>query len=174
MDAGRVRGSARLSPCGLFRHELRRWWAPGPRLTFVMLNPSSADATHDDPTLRRCAGFARALGFGGLRVVNLYAYRATDPAELWRAARDGVDVTGGAANDEVLGRVGSTARRQLVVAAWGAHARADRVAEVTALPGWHRVHALGTTRDGAPRHPLYLPASARPEPWRPRPAPRPA
>jgi hypothetical protein len=107
-------GWADLSPCGTYRYLLGRRVGEGDRTAlFMMLNPSTADATEDDPTIRRCTGFARREGCGVLEVVNLFAYRATDPAEL-RTAPDPV----GPANDHhikaALGRVA------LVVVAWGA------------------------------------------------------
>src|SRR5689334_16488446 len=77
-----VRKAASISECGRYRYSLHRWWGAGERLYFVMLNPSTADAEVDDPTIRRCMGFARTLGFDGIGVVNLYAFRATKPADL--------------------------------------------------------------------------------------------
>src|SRR5689334_20041621 len=71
--------SAVLSPCGLYRYRLTRRWGDGPALLFVMLNPSTADATEDDPTIRRCTGFAKREGMPAIEVVNLFAWRATDP-----------------------------------------------------------------------------------------------
>lgn len=151
---------AAISQCGQFRYTLYRTWGSGPLLTFVMLNPSTADAEHDDPTIRRCVGFARREGYDGILVVNLYAFRATKPKELWTAAASGVDITGGWRNDLMLKMCGQASRLQPLVAAWGAHARSDRIAEVLAFPGWESVQALGMTQGGAPRHPLYLPADA--------------
>lgn len=158
-----VHRGASLSNDGLFRYTLvRDWTRSGPYLTFVMLNPSIADAQQDDPTIRRCVGFARSFGFGALRVVNLYAYRATKPADLWLAK----DRTGGDRNEDTLREVGLRARHgDVLIAAWGAHAKADRVAEVLALPGWDRLKALGVTKSGAPRHPLYLSANSPLTPW---------
>ena len=80
-----TRKQAVLSDCGTYRYRLWRKWGCGSPLLFVMLNPSTADAEVDDATIRRCLGFADAHGFGELEVVNLYAYRATDPADLKRA-----------------------------------------------------------------------------------------
>lgn len=159
-----VRRYATVSPDGHYRYTLARVWGWGELLTFVMLNPSTADAEHDDPTIRRCVGFARTLGFDGVMVVNLYAFRATRPADLWLAD----EPTGGERNDDLLAELGRQALhgRQLV-AAWGAHARRDRVEQVLAMPGWDRLLALGRTAAGAPRHPLYLPATAAPMPWQP-------
>ena len=79
-----MRREAEISPCGLHRYRLTREWAPTlPTIAFVMLNPSTADGEIDDPTIRRCIGFARDLGYGRLHVVNLFTYRATDPREVW-------------------------------------------------------------------------------------------
>lgn len=157
-----VSRSAYLSADGQYRYALHRRWGQGDPLTFVMLNPSTADAEQDDPTIRRCVGFARRLGFDGLRVVNLYAFRATKPDDLWRAE----EPTGGDRNDDLLREVGWLCRHSLVIAAWGVHAKPDRVAQVLAFPHWHRVECLGLTKAGAPRHPLYLPADALPVPFR--------
>lgn len=155
-----------LSPDGVYRYSLHREWCTGffrPRwVTFVMLNPSTADAVHDDPTIRRCVAFAKALGGTGLAVVNLYAIRATSPAEAM-AATDPV----GPRNDHYLATYLDMAARYdfPIIAAWGAHAQPDRVAQVLAMPGADRFTALGLTKSGAPRHPLYLPRDARPSPW---------
>jgi hypothetical protein len=153
--------SAVISECGLYRYRLTRTWDPAVQaLGFVMLNPSTADAEIDDPTIRRCVGFARDWGFGGIAVANLYAFRATKPADLWLAA-DPV----GPENDEHLAALFTTPSVGMVVAAWGANARPDRVAHVASLPGAITLHALGLTKDGAPRHPLYMPKTAQPQPW---------
>lgn len=151
----------------LYRYSLLRRWGPGEVAIFVMLNPSVADADVDDPTVRRCVGFARALGCDALRIVNLYAYRTKDPAELRRARRAGVDVVG-PENDGYLAAaaVSAFARQQPLVAAWGAHAEDARVAQVLALSvGFEDLRAFGVTRDGQPRHPLRLPRTARLAPW---------
>ena len=122
---------------------------------FVGLNPSTADEARDDPTIRRCVGFARDWGFARLDVVNLYAFRSTDPRALWRAG-DPV----GPENDLVLAHV--LGRADFVLAAWGVHARQERVRDVASILGRLRLHALGVTNAGAPRHPLYVRADARP------------
>ncbi|HEV8470576.1 MAG TPA: DUF1643 domain-containing protein [Candidatus Limnocylindria bacterium] len=118
-----------------------------------MLNPSTADARRDDPTIRRCIGFARGWGFGGVEVVNLFAYRTTDWRELVRVC-DPV----GPDNSRHLWR--AIARAGLVVLAWGAHASSSRL---LSLP---RARCLGLTRAGEPRHPLYLRRDVRPVPVR--------
>lgn len=157
-----VRKAASISECGRYRYTLHRWWEPDrTRLGFIMLNPSTADADIDDPTIRRCLGFARALGCDGIRVFNLYAFRATKPADLWKAD----EPTGGDRNDDLLREVLRQAKSWPVIAAWGANAKPDRVAEVMSWHGSEHLLALGLTKDGAPRHPLYLRADAKPIPF---------
>lgn len=156
--------AAVISPCGRYRYVLERQWrAAAPAMTIVMLNPSTADANTDDPTISRCIGFALREAFGGIRVLNLFALRATDPRELMNA-----DDPVGPDNDDHLRRWIGNARR--VVAAWGRcdqQLRRDRVAEVLALLPDTRWLCFDTTKDGHPRHPLYLPSD---EPLRPFPA----
>ena len=150
---------ALLSDCGQYRYTLTREWDEGrPALTFIMLNPSTADATLDDPTIRRCIGFARDRGFGGLRVLNLFAFRATDPAHM-KAAQDPV----GPDNDIhlIAALTAAAAANAPVIAAWGTHgAHNGRAAEVRELALQYGVElmCLGATRDGHPRHPLYVKA----------------
>ncbi|NOJ96672.1 DUF1643 domain-containing protein [Corallococcus coralloides] len=158
LDAG-----ATLSECGLYRYRLvRRWSAQDDRrVLFVMLNPSVADGQQDDPTLRRCVGFAQAWGYGALTLCNLFAFRATDPADLM-PAKDAV----GPLNDAALESAACEA--SLVVGAWGAHRLVpQRAPAVLALLRRHRpVHALALTGAGEPRHPLYLAGHLRPQLYR--------
>ena len=143
-----------LSDCGTYRYHLTRTWdARIVPLRFIMLNPSTADAAVDDPTIRRCVGFAKRDGFGGIAVTNLYSFRATKPADLWRAA-DPV----GPGGDDALRLTLSNARDQRVpvVAAWGANARPDRVQWLLGQAGAQQLVCLGLTKGGAPRHPLYV------------------
>ncbi len=144
---------ATVSNDGVYRYILGRDWAPGPRVLFVMLNPSTADAEIDDPTIRRCRGFARSWEYSGFEVVNLFAYRATDPKGL-RAA----DYAVGPENDRFIR--GALVDAALVVCAWGANPAAKRQAQ-------HMLHLIREagltptrigppTKSGAPRHPLYL------------------
>lgn len=122
---------------------------------FVMLNPSTADRTSNDPTIRRCIGFATRWGFSRLRVVNLYAARATKPADLF-ALNDPV----GPQNDWYLAR--ELERADRIVAGWGHHgARFDRARHVIEAHADRRWYCLGTTKDGEPRHPLYVKSSRR-------------
>lgn len=140
---------------GRYRYLLWRRWAEADSLLFIMLNPSTADAAQDDPTIRRCIGFARRWGFGGVEVVNLFAWRATLPRELAKA-RDPV----GPHNDRAISL--AVARSRAVIAAWGVHgALGDRDAQVAPLLAATRLRCLGLTRDGAPRHPLYVAGNVR-------------
>jgi hypothetical protein len=131
------------------RYLLARSWPPQlPTLTWVMLNPSTADAFADDPTIRRCVAFARRDGYGGIKVVNLFALRAAHPADL-RVSPDPV----GAANDRIL----AAHACGTVVAAWGAGGALNgRGAEVAAslVSASVALVCLGVTKDGHPKHPL--------------------
>jgi hypothetical protein len=142
--------SAYISDDGLYRYTLTRdlGLSNADVCCFVMLNPSTAGATANDPTIRRCMRFAGDWGYGLLSVVNLYAFRTTDPDYLW-LQHDPV----GPENDEMLATAFYVS--DLVIAAWGANARRERVAEVMALPFAPR-WALGLTKRGVPRHPLYM------------------
>lgn len=153
--------TAEISPCGQYRYALGRRWGAGPAVAFIALNPSTADESADDPTIRRMMGFARGWGYGGLVVGNLYAYRATKPADLWKAP-DPI----GPDNDGHLAQIAAGCER--IVAAWGANARPDRIAAALALPGMNRLTALALTNNGQPRHPLYLRGDLTPQPWNPR------
>lgn len=151
-----------LSLCSVYRYTLvRSWNSDGPRLLFIMLNPSTADAKIDDATIKRCVRFAVDMGYGSIEVVNLFAFRATDPSVL--TAR-GYPV--GPENDrhiiEALGRAGA------VICAWGA-VRHPRIADVLATINLFSASppmALAFTKSGQPRHPLYLSADCRPQPLR--------
>jgi hypothetical protein len=134
-------------------------------VTFIMLNPSTADATADDPTIRRCVGFAKRLGFETLTVVNLFALRATDPAELSKW----IDPVG-PENDACIRESCDPNACELVIPAWGAAQRRHfhRVNEVLRIvtDECHRkLSVLGTTKFGEPRHPLYLPKDAELRTW---------
>ena len=147
--------SAVISECGQYRYRLDRWWGKGTRAVFIMLNPSTADADMDDPTIRRCIGFAKAWGADGLTVVNLFAYRATDPEALRECS-----APVGPENDHAIRR--AVAGAQHVVAAWGTNSfiggRAYRVKKIIKEMG-ATLRCLGRTNSGNPRHPLYVPAA---------------
>jgi hypothetical protein len=135
-----------------------------PRRTclFLMLNPSYATATINDPTIRRCRGFGLAWGFTDLSVGNLFGYRATDPAELL-TAEDPI----GPMNDEAILSLARAADR--IVCAWGLHGRLKgRAEQVQQLLREFDLWALRLTKDGHPSHPLYLPNATEPFVWRPK------
>ena len=131
-----------------YRYLLERYWGERNLVLFVMLNPSTADGTKDDPTIRRCIGFAKSNGFLGLRVVNLYAWRATEPQEIFKAA-DPI----GPENDKWIDQAAFTC--DTIVAAWGTLGQPERVHHVMRILEAHKlVYCLGRTKDGHPRHPL--------------------
>lgn len=156
---------ARISDCGKFRYTLGRHWGVGPGLVFVMLNPSTADADIDDPTIRKCMGFARRLEcsegifYGGIVVVNLFAYRATDPADLKRAL-----YPVGPDNDHWIleSILSSRPFGENIVCAWGrnaaGHPRTQMVIDTIRKAGMKPM-ALRLSADGTPHHPLMLPYS---------------
>jgi hypothetical protein len=141
------------------RHRVRLWrqWAPGPRVLWVMLNPSTADETTLDPTVRRCVGFSRRWGFGGLYVGNLFTLVSSDPRALKTAAgRIGSNRL--TANQELRAMAHASAQ---VIFAWGQWRGAEiRAREVTALLADYVPVCLGVTKAGHPRHPLYVPYKA--------------
>ena len=138
---------ATFSPCKVYRYSLTRGFDDGPACNFLMLNPSTATATEDDPTIRRCIGFAKGWGYGVLYVTNLFALRATDPRELYKHAEPvGPD------NDRCI--LTAATGSQLVVAAWGVHgAHRDRGADVARLirDGMPPAARWGVVVDGAVR-----------------------
>jgi hypothetical protein len=141
---------AGFSACNRYRYWLTRIWVPAlPGVCWVMLNPSTADAERDDPTIRRCVRFSRRWGFGGLVVVNLFAWRAKRPAEL-----SAIDDPVGEDNDaSLLEHAGG----RTVIAAWGNHgALLGRAKTVLQLLAGSRIRCLGVTAAGQPRHPLYV------------------
>ena len=143
--------SAHFSDCRRYRYLLTRELSGrrGP-LLFVGLNPSTADETQNDPTIRRCIGFAESWGHSRLIVANLFAYRATHPKDL-KTVRHPIGVE----NDRVLLRESREA--QTVLLGWGVHGvYRNRHEEVLDLLSEHPLYCLGVTKAGHPRHPLYL------------------
>ena len=146
-----------FSPCRTYRYALWREWIGGYGYAmFVGLNPSTADETQDDPTIRRCIAFAKAWGYSGLCMTNLFAFRATDPKDMKASA----DPTG-PENDAHLLALADGAG--VIVAAWGANGiHKGRDANVrNLLPA---LHCLALTKDGHPGHPLYLRKTLTPVP----------
>ena len=149
---------ATFDPTGAYRYHLwREWDATLPAVTFVMLNPSTADAEQDDPTIRRCIGFARAWGYGRIEVLNLFAYRATSPRELFAAP----DPEGPRNGEHLAAALGSG-----VVVAWGNHGRRAFVGAREMAS--RDAHCLGVTALGEPRHPLYVRSDSALRSYEPR------
>ena len=142
---------------------------PGSICSFLLLNPSTATETQDDPTIRRCMDFAKRWGYDALLILNVYALRSTDPKGLWLGPDKkphGIDPVGSFNDAAII----AEARRPgvgAVVCGWGKHARPDRVSRMAALlSGMPHVFALATNKDGSPAHPLYLPAGLQLQPYR--------
>ncbi|MHC4397425.1 MAG: DUF1643 domain-containing protein [Planctomycetota bacterium] len=142
---------AQFSKCRQYRYALWRTWQEGDgHVTFIGLNPSTADETEDDPTIRRCIGFAKRWGFGGINMVNLFAFRTTDPNNLKK-----VDDPVGDQNDRFLSMYCDPVG--LNVACWGSRgAFIDRGKKVIELLGTENLSCFGLTKNVQPRHPLYL------------------
>ncbi|SFD01140.1 DUF1643 domain-containing protein [Tropicimonas isoalkanivorans] len=159
---GDAPSEALYSPCEGYRYTLtRRWTQRGQHLLYIMLNPSTATEAANDPTIERCERRARAMGFGGFTVCNIFAWRETSPQAL-RKAPDPV----GPQNDAVL--LEQCTAAETILCAWGAHGdhmgrgrAVERLLRQTGRP----LCCLGLTRDGHPRHPLYISYGTRPEPW---------
>lgn len=154
-----MEGSATFSRCGKYRYTLWRSWGnlfskEFSYAMFIGLNPSTADEAKDDPTIRRCIGYARKWGYGGLCMTNLFAYRATLPKDM-KAADDPI----GPDNDRSL--VDMAKGAGVIIASWGIHGahvgRDKKVMEM--IP---RLSVLKLTKDGYPAHPLYLPGELKP------------
>ena len=156
--------SAKFSSDRRYRYWLLSTMLPGAgTMAVIGLNPSTADENQDDPTVRKCKSWAQRLGFGRLLMLNMYAWRATDPQEMWAAHRRGADIVGGPANfllslQEYCVRF--EARR--IIAAWGK----DKLQRSRLLAaGTWELDCLKKNGDGSPSHPLYLPYSLIPRPW---------
>ena len=145
-------------------------------MAFIGLNPSTADANKDDPTVRRCINFAKAWGFDGFEMLNLWPHRSTDPAGLWPELGffSGLPEAGTDALEECL----AEGAVKLVVAAWGAAPKGGKRGRehVTSQGGSMAaicrdegvpMGALKLTKQGFPGHPLYLPKTLVPREWRP-------
>lgn len=144
---------ASLSEDGTYRYTLARTWGDGPIAVWVMLNPSTADAEVDDPTIRKCIKFSKREGMGGLSVVNLFGYRSPDPKRLSE-----VEDPIGPLNRDIV-RI-ETSNAGLVIAGWGRGVEKVKKdirslaleSDLLKIP----MKCLGTTKAGHPRHPLYL------------------
>lgn len=155
-------GGAIFSPCALYRYIWWNIWDPAlPFWSFGMLNPSRASHLILDPTVSRCIKRAKDGGAGGLLVWNLFAYRATDPADMKKA-----DDPVGTENAAAI--LAACEVSDMVIAGWGAHGvhnGRERTIRNLLFDFDVRLHALAFTKDGLPRHPLYLADSLKPQPW---------
>jgi len=144
----------------VYRYTLWRRWSDGHRyVNFIMLNPSTADETVDDPTVRKCVKFARSWGYDALCITNLFAYRATDPRAMMKAL-DPV----GFGNDRWLIKTAESA--SLIVCAWSQNGVFNgRAGSVKRLLSRFDLHYLRISPAGQPWHPLYLPDNTRPSRW---------
>lgn len=145
---------AKISSCGQYRYTLFRRWSTDPirRVLFVMYNPSTADADLDDPTIRRCIGFAKRFGYNAMEVVNLYAYRSTDPKKLLEVS----DPFGPCNYNEVNF---AAQEANLVICAWGNNKILNNTdKKIIELLRVHHptLYCLKQNKDGSPAHPLYL------------------
>ncbi len=159
---GDAPSSAVYSDCETYRYSLTRVWDPaGKRVMFIMLNPSKATEVQNDPTIERCERRARALGFGGFQVTNIFAFRATDPRDMRTAADpEGPD------NIDILSK--GVLWADMVICAWGTHgahlAQGPRIAEI--LRSMHKpLYHLGLSKAGHPKHPLYIAYTQHPQIW---------
>lgn len=153
---------ATFSPCRSYRYTLwRAWDRSRPTCMFLMLNPSTADEVDNDPTVERCERRAREMGFGGLVVCNLFAFRATDP-EAMKAAPDPI----GPDNDKYI--LDAAFCAGMIVCAWGNHGQhRGRSEQVVSLlrSNWLKLYVLQLNGSGEPKHPLYVGYQHRPVKW---------
>lgn len=152
-----MKTDAKLSACRKYRFALWRTWdEEKPYVMIIGLNPSTADETEGDPTITRCINFAKSWGYGGVCMVNLFAYRATAPSDMM-ASTDPV----GAGNDIWLSKLAKDAG--IVVAAWGNDGsylgRSSEIKNI--LPN---LHCIRMNKSGEPAHPLYLKSELKPVP----------
>lgn len=148
---GDFNSGAKFSCCDVYRYSLWRrpqWSGYERQVMFIGLNPSTADAIVDDPTIRRCRGFMESFGMASMIMCNAYAFRATDPADMLAA-----EFPVGSYNDQSLADCSRQAA--LVIAAWGNHITSERQLEVCELIQ-KPVMCLGKNKNGTPKHPLYL------------------
>lgn len=180
LDHGPDGATALFSVDNLNRYMLERVIDPAiaTRMVACGLNPSTADAFQDDPTVRREINFARSWGLGRLVKVNAYSWRDTKPADMFRAEREWAAQHGrwaarqrivGVSNDLAITTALSMLKRDggIALACWGANATPDRAAELARIAALVGVQwmCLGLNKDGSPKHPLYVNGKAQPRPW---------
>ena len=157
-----MESGATFSEDRVYRYSLwRKWDASQLAIAFIGLNPSTATEVEDDPTVRRCIGYAKAWGYGAMFMLNLFAYRSTDPRKL----REVADPVGPENDFEILKAV--VDKSHSAIACWGNHGalygRGRAVHKMLA----HRLRCFGLTAAQQPKHPLYLPKDARVVPFKP-------
>ena len=146
-----------LSPCAKYRYALYRQWDKTlPSVMFLMLNPSTADARKDDPTIRKCMAYAKDWGYGGIVVGNIYAFRSKDPKDLLHC-NDPI----GPLNDSYLYEL--TNKYPMVICAWGNNLENPKRIKHLIGRGVRMTHCLELTKSGQPKHPLYLRGNLRPK-----------
>ncbi|MFI0901779.1 DUF1643 domain-containing protein [Streptomyces sp. NPDC020983] len=166
--SGEPSGSAVFGAGAVHRYALTRTWDDGPHAVFVLLNPSTASAHSDDPTLRRVRAFARREGYAGIVLANCFSLRATDPRSLRTRTPAALAEAVGEHTDALLALLAEQAAD--IIVGWGVWgATLHRAPAVEAILTRHgaRLWALGTTRAGQPMHPLFLPARAPLVPYQP-------
>lgn len=163
-----------LSPCRLYRYTLWREWrlphglpyplplhAASEFAMFIGLNPSTADETQDDPTIRKCVGFAKRWGYGALCMTNLFAFRATSPKDMRKYPRP-------IGEDNLITLVQLGQQAGIVIACWGVNGcfnHRDRYVESVLKAEGVKLHYLRLTKGGQPEHPLYVPYEVTPTPY---------
>ena len=154
---------ATLSDCETYRYTLSRIWdLSKPQVMFIMLNPSTADALKDDPTIKRCIAFAKSWGYGGINVGNLFAYRSRFPIELFHT----LDPVG---KENIKFLKDMALKSEIIVCAWGNGSLVEKLKkklwpEYFPLKGLYKpLHYLELCNDGTPKHPLYLKSNLKPQ-----------
>lgn len=163
-EVGGVKSLAIFDGDQKYRYWLARVWEPEmPMLNFLMLNPSTASEVVDDPTVHRCRTRAKLLGYGGLVVTNLFALRSTDPNGLRGNLHPRSEAARASRNDEAICLANTLCAR--TVAAWGVHGAYSGRSEEVLANGLDNLYHLGKTKNGHPRHPLYLGYGVTMQPW---------
>ena len=156
------KSTAVYSNCELYRYSLTRSWdSSAKKILFIMLNPSTATEIQNDPTVERCERRAKALGYGAFKVCNIFAYRSTDP-KIMRLQKDPI----GPENDKII--IKSANWSNNIICAWGTNGshlnRGKKIEELLRAKNFTLTH-LGLSKDGHPKHPLYISYSVSPENW---------
>ena len=156
-----IHSEATFSDCMNYRYQLLRVWDESlPKIMWLMLNPSTADETKNDPTLQRCENRSRDYGFGGFYVCNIFAYRATDPRDM-KAQGNPIGF------DNLTYILSTAAQSQKIVCGWGSHGthKQQGFRVMASVRQCHDLYALRLTAKGEPSHPLYLPYDSKPFLW---------